>query len=756
MMRLATTVAPAFLFIAGGVRPSARKSDPNYDCNLDGTNDCRDWDYGAARCGNGDKCEYRYKFGDMRLKHSCRCKETEENITEYDCDGDGAKDCRDWDYGKAQCKNGHKCNYQYKFGDTLFDKSCRCKPNCLGSDAMRTPECQPKPDDYDCDGDGESECGSWSYGSASCKNLEVCERKFKFGDFTFDQSCRCRACARQNTPNSPNSDKNLVPTPNSSVAGNSGYWARWINWADHMDTCAPWMMPTNDADLRKLLSYAKSKGYIVRPSGAGHSAGGLVNDGEDTRVMVVSLGAYKAPTSEWEWTLDEGNKLMKVNAGWSQLDVYERIRPKGLFMPTQTAGYFFQIAGVVANSVHGAGYKNSFLHSYVTKMRVMLADGSIKIITGDDLQFWRNSYGLLGIILGVEMQLDLRPQHQMYTRTNKYEWNEDNYWKFIFEDGEADLPVSITGGKRTRGGSAKSSAGEFFINLLSDKPGFIVYANKENGNTDEPGIATGVPSNLAANYKKLREEKVQKFAHNGKITYGESVRKEGCPALYIDPFQIVNVNRLVGTKLLPTLAKVIEPLGFSSLTLSQLDSLVEEQRDRANDGFFATKAPNTLIAAYFIKPELSFKAFDFLRKAIRRRNGQATWFNASGFSWNQPGEFRFMDVKQDAVLQPVPPGRWFVSEILSFPDAAATDQAWKEAFKEVEDYWVNELGAIPHMGKLFGFDKGADGQLEVFNQKKVCRVYSASTKKTFKSYQARMDPEGRFNYGLGEKLMRNC
>jgi len=523
-----------------------------------------------------------------------------------------------------------------------------------------------------------------------------------------------------------------------------------------MDTCAPWLMPTSDADLRKLLAYAQSKGYIVRPSGAGHSAGGLVNDGDDPRVMVVSLGAYKAPTSEWEFSLDEANKVMKVNAGWSQLDVYERIRPKNLFMPSQTAGYFFQIAGVVANSVHGAGYRNSFIHSYVTKMRVMLADGSIKIITGDELQFWRNSYGLLGLILGVEMQLDLRPQHQMYTRRNTYTWTEENYWKFIFEDGEADLPANITGGKRTSTGSRKSSAGEFFINLLADRPGFIVYANKENGNADEPGVATGIPSTLAANYRKLREERVQKFAHNGKITYGESVRKEGCPALHIDPFEIVNVNRLVGSKLVPTLAQVIEPLGFSTQTLSQLPNIVGKQRDLANDGFFATRAPNTLIAAYFIKPELSFKAFDFLRQRIRARNGQATWFNASGFSWNQPGEFRFMDVKQDAVLQPVPPGRWFVSEILSFPDAAATDQAWKEAFKEVEDYWVNELGAIPHLGKLFGFAEGADGQLEVFNQQKVCQVYSAWTKKTFKSYQAQVDPQGRFNYGLGEKLLRNC
>ena len=76
-----------------------------------------------------------------------------------------------------------------------------------------------------------------------------------------------------------------------------------------------------------------------------------------------------------------------------------------------------------------------------------------------------------------------------------------------------------------------------------------------------------------------------------------------------------------------------------------------------------------------------------MRTRVRARNGQATWSNASGYSWNQPAEFRFMKVTDDAVLQPVPPGYWFVSEILSFPDSAATNQAWKEAFREVEDYF---------------------------------------------------------------------
>jgi len=387
---------------------------------------------------------------------------------------------------------------------------------------------------------------------------------------------------------------------------------------------------------------------------------------------------------------------------------------------------------------------------------VMLHDGSIRIISDEEeLRFWRNSYGLLGLILGVEMELEERQQFQMYTKRSDYSWTEENYWKFIFEDAEADLPAEVSGGTRTAAGSRKSIGGEFFINVLADEPGFIVLANKANGNASEPGVASGMPANIAANYQAVREEQVKKFEHNGWISFGESARKEGCPNYYIDPFQIVSINQIVGSQLVPTLAQVIEPLAFSYTTLNQLPGLIETQRDRSNDGFFAMQAPNTLIAAYFIKPERSFEAMDFLRQRQRARNGQATWFNASGFSWNQPAEFRFVKVDEAAVLAPVPPGIWFVSEVLSFPDAAATDQAWKEAFKEIEDYWINELDAVPHLGKLFAFEE-ENGHIEAFHQSRVCKVYPSAKKQAFKAYQSTVDPDGLFNYGLGERLLREC
>jgi len=57
-----------------------------------------------------------------------RCKVTAKTNADYDCDGDGYDDCKDWSYAKARCKeNEGKCKYKFKFGDMRLKNSCRCK-----------------------------------------------------------------------------------------------------------------------------------------------------------------------------------------------------------------------------------------------------------------------------------------------------------------------------------------------------------------------------------------------------------------------------------------------------------------------------------------------------------------------------------------------------------------------------------------------------------------------------------------------------
>mmetsp|Transcript_41523 Transcript_41523/g.131421 ORF Transcript_41523/g.131421 Transcript_41523/m.131421 type:complete len:145 (+) Transcript_41523:1666-2100(+) len=141
---------------------------------------------------------------------------------------------------------------------------------------------------------------------------------------------------------------------------------------------------------------------------------------------------------------------------------------------------------------------------------------------------------------------------------------------------------------------------------------------------------------------------------------------------------------------------------------------------------------------------------DYLRKVQLESKG------SKDFVWNLPGEFRFINVQDSAVLQPITPGLWFNAQMISFPDLAATHQAWKRDFKKVEDFWVKELKAQPHMGKLFGFETSPEGLTEPFADSYSCTIYGDDQKASFEAYRHQQDPEGLFATGLGMKFLSPC
>merc|ERR1712176_766094 len=158
-------------------------------------------------------------------------------------------------------------------------------------------------------------------------------------------------------------------------------------------------------------------------------------------------GEFTSSDPYWQYDFhvgDDGSQRATVNAGWTQLHLFKRTRPHGFFVPAQTAGYFFSIGGIVANSVHGGAYNEGFINEYVTRMRVMDWQGVIHIIDQEEeLRHWRCSFGLLGIILGVEFRLEHRTRLEMYSVERRlHDWNEKEFWRFIMHDAEADIPMS--------------------------------------------------------------------------------------------------------------------------------------------------------------------------------------------------------------------------------------------------------------------------------------------------------------------------
>merc|ERR1719330_1551667 len=185
---------------------------------------------------------------------------------------------------------------------------------------------------------------------------------------------------------------------------------------------------------------------------------------------------------------------------------------------------------------------------------------------------------------------------------------------------------------------------------------------------------------------------------------------------------------------------------MTSSAMSGPRMLMRMNRWRMNDGFYANKVPNVVYGAYFVKPKDVFKAWSVLVDTFMYRKDDRL------FPWNGPPELRFITVTDDAVLNPVEPGLWAVSEFLAFP-TGKWDQGWKSAFRYVEDEWIRRFGAKPHLGKNFAFGTAADGTVQPYLQEKACKVYSDAQKSAFEAYRRQADPENLFAAGDGMKLL---
>merc|ERR1712190_39170 len=401
----------------------------------------------------------------------------------------------------------------------------------------------------------------------------------------------------------------------------------------------------------------------------------------------------------------------------------------------------------------GGAYNEGFINEYVTRMRVMDWQGVIHIIDqGAELRHWRCSFGLLGIILGVEFRLEHRTRLEMYSVKRTLEkWDEEEFWKFIMEDAEADIPMGVVPladeNKSSWLATQKSWNGEFFIDFLNsgwhgERPTMLSYSQKKNENASDE-VENQVPENVDANYQAISVERVTDGWH-GEMSWSEAARRDGSPPITIGGIQL-DVNGLLEAFRWLGLANIM-----SASAIGEMPNMIRRQRDEVNDGFFLTRSPAALAAAFFVKPQKAFQAMDKLRNH--------TWNSRHSpkFVWNLPGEYRFIRVADKATLQPMEPGLWFNAQMISFSELAESDLDWRREFKAVEDYWVKELDARPHMGKLWGMEEFPNGDIEPFSHAYACTIYSQAAKDAFNTYRRQWDPHGLFFSGLGPKLLGPC
>jgi FAD/FMN-containing dehydrogenase len=481
---------------------------------------------------------------------------------------------------------------------------------------------------------------------------------------------------------------------------------KFNTWLDSVYTDSPIMRPKNDTELRDILAKAKQSGCRVRVTGARHTGDGLVTQTNEENIVVVSLYDYQPDDDAWRMKLDTNTPSVKAPGGASLLDVMAFIRPQGYLMKSMTAGPIFTLAGIMANTVHGGDHNMGFINETMISARVMLADGSIQIISDpSEIAHWRSSYGLLGILTAIEMEV--RKDQGMLMRTDNHnfpQWDKqtvlDKLMPFVDDyDGS-----------------------EWFFNPNDDSMLGLLY--KFDGNP-----SYNVDYNTLTQF--YNEYKAGPFGDAGwsggpKSTLSSIINSIG---------DLLNDFKVLAQTL-------------TSQGMSKPKDAFRAAASKTNDGYWLQEQPditgfNSL--ARIIPMDKTFEALDVVRTVWRKWNAKN--LGQSQFYFNLPVEWRFMKVRESSTLVNLPPGDYISIEIVNCKDAGNT-MDYADAFMELEMEW-EKLGGNIHTGKEYGFAKiNSDLPPIPFNkQSTLDNVFTQDQINTFKTQMQKYDPQGLFKAG---------
>ena len=123
-------------------------------------------------------------------------------------------------------------------------------------------------------------------------------------------------------------------------------------------------------------------------------------------------------------------------------EVYAVIRPLGLFLHSHPSRYEYSVlhvdklidilhswsisvGSIAVNPIYGGTFGSSTVNSCVTRLKVMLSNGTVmELHEGEDLRMWRQSMGLFGLVIGAEFALVKRSNFFMGYRSHTFShWN---------------------------------------------------------------------------------------------------------------------------------------------------------------------------------------------------------------------------------------------------------------------------------------------------------------------------------------------
>lgn len=178
----------------------------------------------------------------------------------------------------------------------------------------------------------------------------------------------------------------------------------WTSWNGNLrHAYVEWVEPNSEESLAAAVSAAER----VRVVGAGFSSADIVG-GPSTLISLAR--AYRDVVS-----IDEQRRRVTVQAGMTLAQLVEVLDERGWTLPALPDIDAVTVGGALATGTHGTGRDARLLSGYVVDMRVVLADGTVRVVTDvDELEAFRLGLGVLGVTSMVTFQAEPGSELQVY------------------------------------------------------------------------------------------------------------------------------------------------------------------------------------------------------------------------------------------------------------------------------------------------------------------------------------------------------
>ncbi|MCA9515007.1 MAG: FAD-binding protein [Myxococcales bacterium] len=199
---------------------------------------------------------------------------------------------------------------------------------------------------------------------------------------------------------------------------------RFVNWArNHRVRVLARHEPEGEDAVAALVRDVAARGERLRVVGAGHSwSGAAVPDQH-----LVSLDRHAGVVA-----IDPDARRVTVRAGTRLRDLVPVLDAAGLALENLGSIAEQSVAGAIATGTHGTGLGHGVLATQVVGMRLVTADGGVRVLDeagGDDLlDAARVSLGALGVV--TEVTLRVREAFDL----------EETSWSLPLEDAARELP----------------------------------------------------------------------------------------------------------------------------------------------------------------------------------------------------------------------------------------------------------------------------------------------------------------------------